>query len=129
MSQPERMLWHILRAHRLQGIKFARQVECGPFYIDFAHRQGRLAIELDGETHVGREKEDTARTHYLERQGWRVIRFTNDELGSNPDGVAEAILIALGRDPDSPSPRPSPQTGEGAQSSALLPARSARSGS
>ena len=96
MSEPERALWHILRAHRLEGIKFSRQVECGPFYIDFAARQPRLAIELDGESHVGREKRDASRTRFLESKGWRVIRFTNDELGTNPDGVAEAILMALG---------------------------------
>jgi very-short-patch-repair endonuclease len=82
MSEPERTLWRIVRAHRLESIKFTRQVECGPFYIDFAQRQGRLAIELDGETHVGREKEDAARTRFLESQGWRVIRFTNDELAA-----------------------------------------------
>ena len=104
MSPPERALWHILRAHRLDGIKFTRQVECGPYYIDFAARQPRLAIELDGETHADRESQDAGRTRFLESQGWRVIRFTNYEIGGNPDGVAEAILMALGRDSDSPSP-------------------------
>jgi very-short-patch-repair endonuclease len=69
MSPPERALWRILRAHRLEHIKFTRQVECGPFYIDFAARQLRLAIELDGETHVGRAEEDARRTAFLERQG------------------------------------------------------------
>jgi very-short-patch-repair endonuclease len=95
MSSSEHAFWRIVRAHRLEGIKFARQVECGPFYIDFAQRQGRLAIELDGESHVGKEGEDAVRTRYLERKGWRVIRFTNDELANNPDGVADAILLAL----------------------------------
>ena len=98
MSPPERALWHLLRAHRLEGIKFTRQVECGPYYIDFAARQPRLAIELDGDSHAGREAEDTARTAFLERQGWRVIRFTNADVMGNAHGVARAILIALGRD-------------------------------
>ena len=97
MSPPESALWHILRAHRLQGIKFTRQVECGPFYIDFAARLPRLAIELDGETHVGRAKYDDQRTAFLESQGWRVIRFTNGDVMTNPEGVAIAILAALGR--------------------------------
>ena len=97
MSASERLLWQILRAHRLQDIKFTRQVECGPYYIDFAARRARLAIELDGESHVGREGADGARTRYLESEGWRVIRFTNDELAGNPDCVAEAILKALGK--------------------------------
>ena len=97
MSPPERALWHILRAHRLHGIKFTRQVECGPFYIDFAARRERLAIELDGETHAGRAEYDDNRTAFLESQGWRVIRFNNGDVMSNPDGVAVAILGALGR--------------------------------
>jgi len=98
MSPPERALWYILRGHRLAGIKFTRQIECGPYFIDFAARRERLAIELDGETHVGREKEDAGRTRFLERQGWRVIRFANGDVMSNAEGVARAILIALGRD-------------------------------
>ena len=98
MSPPERALWAILRAHRLKGIKFSRQVECGPYYIDFAARRERLGIELDGDSHSGREKQDAARTRYLEREGWRVIRFTNSDVMTNSDGVARAILCALGRD-------------------------------
>ena len=97
MSAPEQALWRILRAHRLQDIKFTRQIECGPFYIDFAARQERLAIELDGDTHVGRMEEDARRTAFLERQGWRVIRFSNGDVMTNADGVAMAILLALGR--------------------------------
>lgn len=97
MSPPERALWSILRAHRLGGVKFTRQVEAGPYYLDFAARRERLAIELDGETHVGREGYDDARTKWLEGQGWRVIRFTNGEVMGNPDGVATAVLLALGR--------------------------------
>jgi len=98
MSPPERALWSILRAHRLGDFKFTRQVEAGPYYIDFAARLERLAIELDGETHVGREGYDVARTQWLETQGWRVIRFTNGDVMGNPESVARAILIALDRD-------------------------------
>jgi len=97
MSPPERALRNILRAHRLQDIKFTRQVEAGPYYIDFAARRERLAIELDGDTHVGREGYDSVRTKWLEAQGWRVIRFTNGDVMTNADGVALAILGALGR--------------------------------
>ena len=97
MSPPERALWHILRAHRLQDIKFTRQVEAGPYYIDFAARLPRLAIELDGDSHATAEQYDSIRTRWLEAQGWRVIRFTNGDVMTNPDGVATAILLALGR--------------------------------
>src|SRR4051812_8838205 len=98
MSEPEWALWRILRAHRLEGVKFARQIECGPYHIDFAARRARLGIELDGDSHVGREQEDAARTTFLERHGWRIIRFTNADVMGNPEGVARAILNAFGWD-------------------------------
>lgn len=98
MSPPEQALWRLLRGHRLEGLKFTRQVECGPFFIDFAARRVRLAIELDGDSHEAREAQDAARTLQLERESWRVIRFTNEEVMGNPEGVARAILLALGRD-------------------------------
>ena len=98
MSEPEWALWRILRAHRLEGIKFTRQIECGPYHIDFGARSLRLGIELDGDSHAEREKQDAARTGFLERHGWRIIRFTNADVMGNPEGVARAILQALGRD-------------------------------
>jgi len=106
MSPPERALWHILRGHRLEGVKFTRQVECGPYFIDFAARQARLAIELDGDSHEGREEADAERTRHLERCGWQVIRFTNGDVMQHPDAVARAILVAFGKDwtPKVPSP-------------------------
>ena len=99
MSPPERALWRILRGHRLEGWKFTRQVPEGSFTIDFAARRERLAIELDGDTHVGREEYDQRRTEYLERAGWQVIRFTNSDAMTNPEGVAWAILEALTSSP------------------------------
>lgn len=95
MSPPERALWEILRGHRLEGRKFSRQVSVGPFTIDFAARRERLAIELDGGTHASREQYDAHRTSYLEKAGWTVIRFSNVDIGSSPDGVAMTILEAL----------------------------------
>ena len=61
-------------------------------------------IELDGDTHGGREAYDAARTRTLEERGYRVIRFTNADVMTNLDGVPRAILIALGSDPESPHP-------------------------
>ena len=108
MTTPERMLWAILRAGQL-GVKFQRQVVLAPYVVDFAVRSERLVIEIDGETHAGREAEDTARTAELEARGYRVLRFTNSEVVANLDGVVRAILIALGRDPEAPlSPPLSP---------------------
>jgi very-short-patch-repair endonuclease len=65
--------------------------------VDFAARRERLAIELDGETHSGRETYDERRTAYIERAGWTVIRFTNRDMLANPEGVAITILAALHR--------------------------------
>lgn len=108
LTPPERALWQILRARRL-GVKFARQVVIAPYIVDFAARAARLIVELDGDSHAGREAYDCVRTRYLEEKGFRVIRFTNSEVLSNPDGVARTILSALGRDPDFPlSPTLSP---------------------
>jgi very-short-patch-repair endonuclease len=100
LSDPERALWEILRAGRLQGIKFVRRNVRAPFIADFVARSHRLIVELDGETHAlpGAEARDAHRTVALEAQGWRVIRFGNNDAMTNPEGVARAILIALGRD-------------------------------
>ena len=108
LTEPERRLWFRLRANRL-GVKFQRQVVLAPYVADFAARSERLAIELDGDTHAGREAYDALRTRALEERGYRVIRFTNEEVMTNIDEVLRAILIELGRDPESPlSPALSP---------------------
>lgn len=112
MSPPERLLWSLLRAHRLDGWKFTRQVPEGPYVIDFAARRARLAIELDGESHVGSQARDERRTEYLTRAGWRVIRVTNHELATNRDGVQQRIIAEV--QDAAPSPQPSPRGGEGA---------------
>jgi very-short-patch-repair endonuclease len=111
MSPPEKAMWAIMRAHRLGGWKFTRQVQVDRYILDFAARRERLAIELDGDSHNGREAYDAQRTQTLEDLGWKVIRFTNGEVMTNPDGVAMAILGVLKQ--ISPSPQPSPRRGEG----------------
>jgi very-short-patch-repair endonuclease len=103
LTEPERRLWYRLRANRL-GVKFQRQVVLAPYIADFACRSQRLVIEVDGDSHGGRETYDAARTAALEQMGYRVIRVTNADLMSNLDGVLRAILIELGRDPESPRP-------------------------
>ena len=107
MTPPEWAMWHLLRAHRLEGWKFTRQVPLGVYVIDFAARRERLAIELDGESHATSQEYDAHRTKYLEAQGWTVIRFTNAEIANNPEGVAMTILANLR------ALTPSPRRGEG----------------
>ena len=110
MTGPERALWSVLRAGQL-GVKFQRQVVLTPYIADFAALSERLVIEIDGETHVGRELADAARTDALEARGFRILRFSNSEVITNLEGVVRAIEIALGREDAPPSPRPSPPEG------------------
>ena len=112
MTPPERAMWRVLRAHRLQDWKFSRQVSVEPYVIDFAARRERLGIELDGDSHATTEQYDSNRTAFLERQGWRIVRFTNRDILSNPEGVGQSIMASL-RCGGGPSPRPSPRRGEG----------------
>ncbi len=104
-TEPEVRLWLQLRAKRLDGAKFRRQRVIGRYIADFACRSPMLVIEVDGGTHVGREAYDAARTRFLENRGYRVIRFTNDDVMSNLEGVLTAIAEALA-DPPFPDPLP-----------------------
>lgn len=99
MTPPEEKLWSILRSGRLEGIKFVRQMVFGPDYAaDFAARSHKLVIELDGDSHAGREAYDAARTAFMESKGYKVIRFANRDVFDNPEGVARMILNAIGKD-------------------------------
>jgi len=89
------------------GVRFARQVPIGPYIVDFVARSARLVVEVDGETHIDRARDDT-RTAWLEGQGYRVIRCTNADVMANLEGVCHAIGVALAA---APHPGPLP-TGE-----------------
>lgn len=84
----ERTLWRLLSRHRP---KLTRQFPIGPYIADFACRQAKLVVEIDGSQHVDSARDD-ARTRFLQAEGWTVIRFWNSDVSANPDGVAEAIL-------------------------------------
>ena len=101
LTAPERKLWNAIRANRI-GVKFQRQVVLAPYIADFAARSERLVIELDGDTHAGREGYDSARTASLQQRGYRVLRFTNSDVMANLEGVVHAILIELKGDVGSP---------------------------
>ena len=92
----EAKLWHALRAKRFNGAKFRQQAVIGRYIVDFACRiPCMLVVEIDGDTHGERQAYDTARTKFLERRGYRVLRFTNLDVGSNLDGVLMTIADAL----------------------------------
>jgi len=88
---PERLLWGRLRGRRLLGLKFRRQHAVAPYVIDFYCHEARLAVELDGMTHMGTGDRDDARTEALQRQGIDVIRVTNDEVIADIDVVLQYI--------------------------------------
>ena len=108
-TEPEVRLWLALRAKRFEGLKFRRQKVIGPFIVDFAAREPMLAVEIDGDTHAGREAQDRHRTTYLESVGYRVLRFTNAEVMGNLDGVLDVIGSASSL----PLSQPSPLKGRG----------------
>lgn len=81
----------------MQGEKFVRQHPIGPYIVDFCCRKAKLAVEIDGWTHGSSEaiKHDDIRTAYLSERGYRVIRFHNDDIMRNIDGVLASILATL----------------------------------
>jgi very-short-patch-repair endonuclease len=97
-NDAEERLWSLLRGKQLSGYKFRRQYPIGNYIADFACISARLVIEVDGDTHGNDEAEarDAKRTEYIERLGYRVIRFWNDQVFNATDGVIETILDALG---------------------------------
>src|SRR5580704_5673034 len=100
-TDAERRLWHRLRSRPINGFKFVCQDPIGPYIVDFACREQRLIIEVDGGQHAENER-DVARDQYLRDRGYRVLSFWNNEVLENTDGVLETIAEALG---SSPSPR------------------------
>ena len=94
MTDAERRLWSALRHRRLEGYKFRRQHPLGPFVLDFACIEHRLAVEADGGQHAD-NPDDARRTRWLERQGWRVLRFWNNDVLANPSGMVDVILRTL----------------------------------
>ena len=93
-TDAERRLWLHLRARQLEGFKFSRQMPVGPFICDFMCRERRLIVELDGGQHADNAS-DARRTEFLEAEGYRVIRFWNNDVLENVDGVLQVIAEAL----------------------------------
>lgn len=107
-TEAEAKLWSILRGQRLGGLKFKRQEQFGDYIVDFVCFGSRLIVEADGSQHAATEG-DAVRDTWLQAQGFRVLRFWNNEILGNVDGVARVILDAA----QPPLPNPSPARGEG----------------
>ena len=109
MTIPERLLWARLRAGRCAGAKFRRQHPLGRYYVDFCCPLAWLVVELDAGSHEGRREDDEIRQQYLERIGYSVVRFLNDDVLHDLDGVVAAIARGVKSHPHRPpSAGPSP---------------------
>jgi very-short-patch-repair endonuclease len=91
----ERRLWMILRGDKLNGVNFRRQHAIGKYVVDFCAVKKKLAIELDGCQHLEQNDYDIARTTYLESQGYKIIRFWNDQVMDDREGVVRSIEEGL----------------------------------
>jgi very-short-patch-repair endonuclease len=91
MAPAEVVIWEMLRAGRLNGWKFARQVPIGPYIADFAARREKLIIEIDGRSHDQTVAHDARRTVYLADLGYTILRFTNVDVATDRDSIARQI--------------------------------------
>jgi very-short-patch-repair endonuclease len=104
MSSAEARMWDYLRTLKPQGFHFRRQVRLGRYYADFACHHAKLVIEIDGDTHFTRAgiNHDLERDRFLRDEGYRTIRYTNDDVLHNMDGVVLHLLSRLAEMPQSP---------------------------
>jgi very-short-patch-repair endonuclease len=91
----ERKLWAYIRNAQLNGVKFRRQHAIGSYIVDFCSLKHKLIIELDGSPHLEQEEYDQERTRSLKEQGYRVVRFWNEQVMNDLDGVVRAIAFMI----------------------------------
>jgi very-short-patch-repair endonuclease len=95
LTPAEKKLWAYLRGDKLNGVNFRRQHALGNYIVDFVSIKKRLVIELDGSQHLEQTKYDIERTRYFESLGYKVVRFWNNQVENDINGVFRAIEIAL----------------------------------
>ncbi|MGE0501354.1 MAG: endonuclease domain-containing protein [Rhizobiaceae bacterium] len=98
LTEAELKLWNELRAHRLMGLSFRRQMPIAGFIVDFACPDKKIIVEIDGSQH-GDEiaaMADASRSHRLEQLGWTVLRFWNDDILRDLDNVCQHIVTVSG---------------------------------
>ncbi len=111
MTDAEKLLWRHLRMEQLSGYKFRRQHPIGNYIVDFVCLEAALVLEVDGGQHAESAGNDAVRTKWLEGKGLHVMRFWNNEVLNNIEGVKIVIWNYLSG--IQPSSRPSPRQGEG----------------
>jgi very-short-patch-repair endonuclease len=114
LTDAERKLWSVLRNRQLSGAKFRRQQPIGPLIADFVCHEHRLIVEADGGQHA-ENISDVRRTAFLESNGYRVLRFWNNEILTNLGEVTQVIASELSTPHPARALResPSPSRGEG----------------
>lgn len=97
LTDAEKRLWYFLRAKQIGGLKFRRQAPVGPYIVDFVCFSKKLVIELDGGQHADaiHVTKDAARDAWLTAEGFTVLRFWDNEIFQNMDGVGEKIIKTL----------------------------------
>ena len=98
-TDTERLLWKYLRAKQMEGYKFRRQEPIGSYIVDFVCYEKLLVIELDGGQHTTEKERDNERDIWFEGQGYKVLRFWNNEVLTNTEGVLEVIRDHLNHPP------------------------------
>ena len=106
-TQPKQILWSILCRRKLGGLKFRRQHPIEPYIVDYYCASAKLIVELDGESHEGRQSYDEQRQTHLRNLGLKIVRVLNDDVLNNLDGVAEFLLREATMSNVEPSPSPS----------------------
>jgi very-short-patch-repair endonuclease len=102
MTPSEKKLWAAQRDRRFVNLKFRRQQGIGVYIADFCCWEKKLILELDGDSHAGKEEYDARRQAWLESAGWQVLRFWDSEVFENIEGVMQSIYVACA----APSPHP-----------------------
>jgi very-short-patch-repair endonuclease len=104
MTEPELKLWSILRNRALVGVKFGQQMPIGNYIADFCCLQHRLIVELDGGQHAAQKSADALRSRFLATEGFRVLRFWNEQVAKGQEFVVEQIVVAISENERAPSP-------------------------
>lgn len=118
MTRAETLLWRYIKAHRIEGLGFRRQAAMGNYIADFVCHSARLIVELDGESHdfQSRQTTDRRRDAWFASQGYAVLRFTNDQVLRELEGVVQVIREAASAQRAEPPSLSLPHKGGGNQS-------------
>ncbi|MBI9049468.1 MAG: endonuclease domain-containing protein [Anaerolineaceae bacterium] len=94
-TKAEQTLWQVIRFKQINGIRFRRQHAIGPYIVDFCSPSKKLIIEVDGGQHLEQKEYDAQRTEFLQSKGYRVLRFWNNDVMNNLEGVIQEIIQTI----------------------------------